>query len=149
MNNPNAAPNFRNFAIVAAVMTLLSLFYFQNTSAPQSDQLPYSAFVTAVDQGEIRSVTIQGQHVVAERSADGKVETYVPQGADLIAQLQQKGVVIKAEPPPQPSLLGSLLLSLLPFALMIGIVIWLSRRAMGQQGGGGLLSMGKSKAKLL
>ncbi|HKO55652.1 MAG TPA: ATP-dependent zinc metalloprotease FtsH, partial [Thermoanaerobaculia bacterium] len=75
---------------------------------------------------------------------------YVPQGAGLIAQLQQKGVVIKAEPPAQPSLLGSLLLSLLPIALMIGIVVWLSRRAMGQQGGGGgLMSIGKSKAKLL
>ena len=149
MNNPNAAPNFRNFAIAAAVMSLLSMFYFQNTAGPQPDQLPYSAFITAVEQGEIRSATIQGQEVIAERSAGGVVTTYVPQGAGLIAQLQQKGVVIKAEPPPQPSLLGSLLLSLLPFALMIGIVVWLSRRAMGQQGGGGLMSIGKSKAKLL
>ncbi|QRM35181.1 ATP-dependent zinc metalloprotease FtsH [Microvirga sp. VF16] len=149
MNNPNAAPNFRNFAIAAAVMSLLSLFYFQNTSAPQPDQLPYSVFVTAVDQGEIRSVTIQGQEVIAERSTGGRITTYVPQGAGLIAQLQQKGVVIKAEPPPQPSLLGSLLLSLLPFALMIGLVVWLSRNAMNKQGGGGLLSIGKSKAKLL
>ncbi|ANY82972.1 cell division protein FtsH (plasmid) [Microvirga ossetica] len=149
MNNPNAAANFRNFAIAAAVMSLLSMFYFQNTTRPQPDQLPYSAFITAVEQGEIRSATIQGQEVIAERSAGGVVTTYVPQGAGLIAQLQQKGVVIKAEPPPQPSLLGSLLLSLLPFALMIGIVIWLSRRAMGQQGGGGLMSIGKSKAKLL
>ena len=149
MNNPNAATNFRNFAIAAAVMSLLSMFYFQNTAGPQPDKLPYSAFITAVEQGQIRSATIQGQEVIAERSAGGVVTTYVPQGAGLIAQLQQKGVVIKAEPPPQPSLLGSLLLSLLPFALMIGIVIWLSRRAMGQQGGGGLMSIGKSKAKLL
>jgi cell division protease FtsH len=150
MNNPNTASNFRNMAIVAAVMTLLSLFYLQNTSASQPEQLPYSAFIAAVDQGEIRSVTIQGQEVIAERSTGARVTTYVPQGAGLIAQLQQKGVVIKAEPPPQPSLLGSLLLSLLPFALMIGLVVWMSRRAMGQQGGGGgLMSIGKSKAKLL
>ncbi|MBM6581699.1 ATP-dependent zinc metalloprotease FtsH [Microvirga sp. BT689] len=150
MDNPNTAPNFRNFAIAAAVVSLLSMFYFQNTVRPQPDPLPYSAFIAAVDQGEIRSATIQGQEVIAERSAGGTVTTYVPQGAGLIAQLQQKGVVIKAEPPPQPSLLVSLLLSLLPFALMIGIVVWLSRRAMGQQGGGGgLMSIGKSKAKLL
>src|SRR5689334_15741798 len=134
MINPNASPHFRNLAIVVAIMTLLSLFYFQNASAPGPAQLPYSAFVTAVDQGEISSVTIQGQEVIAERSTGGRVMTYVPRGANLIAQLQQKGVVIKAEPPPQPSLFGSLLLSLLPFALMIGLVIWMSRRAMGQQG---------------
>jgi cell division protease FtsH len=130
-------------------MSLLSMFYFQSTARPQPDQLPYSAFVTAVEQGEIRSATIQGQEVIAERSAGGIVTTYVPQGAGLIAQLQQKDVVIKAEPPPQPSLLGSLLLSLLPFALMIGIVVWMSRNAMNKQGGGGLMSIGKSKAKLL
>src|SRR6478735_5880003 len=106
MNNPNAAPSFRNFAIIAAVMTLLSTFYFQGMQTQQIDQMPYSAFATAVDNGEIRSVTIQGQTVVAERSAGGKVETYVPQGSNLIAQLQQKGVVIKAEPAPQPSLIG-------------------------------------------
>src|SRR5919112_4930509 len=149
MNNPNAAPNFRNFAIAAAIMSVLSVFYVQSTSAPPSEQLPYSGFITAVDQGEIRSATIQGQEVIAERSAGARVTTYVPQGAGLITQLQQKGVVIKAEPPAQPSLLSSLLLSLLPFALMIGLVVWMSRRAMGQQGGGGLMSIGKSKAKLL
>ncbi|WP_246529652.1 ATP-dependent metallopeptidase FtsH/Yme1/Tma family protein, partial [Microvirga zambiensis] len=130
-------------------MSLLSMFYFQSNSGPQPDQLPYSAFVTAVEQGEIRSATIQGQQVIAERSAGGTVTTYVPQGAGLIAQLQQKGIVIKAESPPQPSLLVSLLLSLLPFALMVGIVVWLSRNAMNKQGGGGLMSIGKSKAKLL
>src|SRR5918998_3723343 len=133
MHNPNTAPNFRNMAIVAAVMTLLSVFYFQGASAPQSEQLPYSAFITAVDQGEIRSVTIQGQEVVAERSTGARVTTYIPQGAGLITQLQQKGVVIKAEPPPQPSLLGSLLLSILPFALMIGVSIWFARKSMGNQ----------------
>ncbi|MXQ13197.1 ATP-dependent metallopeptidase FtsH/Yme1/Tma family protein, partial [Microvirga makkahensis] len=149
MSNPNPASNFRNIAAAAAVAAMLALFYFQSAAPPQADQLPYSAFVSEVERGEIRSVTIQGQEVVAERSTGGRVTTYVPQGADLVAQLQQKGVVIKAEPPPQPSLLGGLLLSLLPFALMIGIVIWMSRRAMGQQGGGGLMGFGKSKAKLL
>src|SRR5829696_7054624 len=148
MNNPNGAPNFRNFAIAAAIMSLLSLFYFQSTSAPQLEQLPYSAFTTAVDQGEIRSVTIQGQEVIAERSTGARITTYVPQGAGLIAQLQRNGIAIKAEPPPEPSLLSSLLLSLLPIVLMLGMVVWMSRRAMGKQGGG-LMSIGKSKAKLL
>src|SRR4051812_47956828 len=150
MNTPNAAPNFRNIALAAAVMTLLSIFYFQGTAAPKPDQLPYSAFVTAVEQGEIRSATIQGQEVVAERSAGGTVTSCVPQGAGLITQLQQKGVIIKAEPPARPSLLWSLVLSILPFALMIGVSLWFARNAMSKQGGGGgLMSIGKSKAKLL
>src|ERR687890_1596776 len=114
MNNPNAAPNSRNFAIAAALMSVLSLFYFQSTSAPQLEQLPYSAFITAVDQGEIRSVTIQGQEVIAERSTGGRAPHYVPQGAGLITQLQQKVVVIKAEPQAQPGLLLNMVLSILP-----------------------------------
>src|SRR4028118_1812284 len=98
MNNPNVAPNFRNFAIAAAIMALLSLFYFQSTSAPQLEQLPYSAFMTAVDQGEIRSVTVQGQEVIAERSTGGRATTYVPQGAGLITPLQPHGGVRRAAP---------------------------------------------------
>src|SRR3712207_8939606 len=61
-------------------------------------------------------------------------EIYTLSLHDALPILQQKGVVIKAEPPAQPSLLGSLLLSLLPIALMIGIVVWLSRNAMNKQG---------------
>jgi hypothetical protein len=149
MDNRNNTRSFRNMAIVAAAMTVMSLIHFQDAAAPQPDQLPYSAFTTAVDQGEIRSVTIQGQDVVALRTAGGSVTTYMPQGADLIAQLQRRNVEIKAAPPAQPSLLLGLLLSILPFALMIGISIWMARKAMGSQGGGGLMSIGKSKARLL
>jgi cell division protease FtsH len=86
---------------------------------------------------------------VALRTTGGSVTTYMPQGADLIAQLQRRNVEIKAAPPAQPSLLLNLLLSILPFALMIGISIWMARKAMGSQGGGGLMSIGKSKARLL
>jgi cell division protease FtsH len=130
-----------------AAITLL-YFYIQGAGGSQIDQLPYSSFMTTVDQGEIRSVTIEGQNVVAERTAGGKVATYVPRGADLIARLQQQNVEIRAAPPPEPNLLVSVLLSILPLALILGISIWMSRKAMGSQGGG-LMSIGKSKAKLV
>ena len=72
---------------MALAAIALLYFYIQGAGGSQIDQLPYSSFMTTVDQGEIRSVTIEGQNVVAERTAGGKVATYVPRGADLIARL--------------------------------------------------------------
>ncbi|WP_230534125.1 ATP-dependent metallopeptidase FtsH/Yme1/Tma family protein, partial [Microvirga roseola] len=147
MNNPNNPRGLFQYAAIAALFALLALVYVQNTSAPQSDQLPYSAFVSAVEQGEIRSVTIQGQNVIAERTTGGQIETYAPQGADLVGQLQRQNVEIKAAPPPQPNLLLSLLISFLPWLLILGVGFWMLRRAASRQGGaGGLMSVGKSKA---
>jgi cell division protease FtsH len=57
MRNSNPAPDFGNLAAVIVVMSLLSLFYFQSAAAPQPSEMSYSAFTTAVDEGEIRSVT--------------------------------------------------------------------------------------------
>jgi cell division protease FtsH len=149
MESPNSSRRFRQFALMAVVTAVLSLIYFQSTSLPKTEELAYSTFVTAVDQGEIRSVTIQGQDIVAQRTSGGAVATYAPQAADLMAQLQRHGIEINAAPPAQPSLLLSLLFSLLPFALMIGVSIWMARKSMGNQGSGGLLSIGKSRARLM
>src|SRR4051812_12241970 len=148
MDSPDSSRRFRQLALMAVVTAVLSLVYFQSTSSPKTEELAYSTFVTAVDQGGIRSVTIEGQNVVAQRTSGGTVATYAPQGADLMAQLQRHGIEINAAPPAQPSLLLSLLFSLLPFALMIGISIWIARKSMGNPDGG-MLSIGKSKARLV
>nr|AGS49892.1 cell division protein FtsH [uncultured bacterium esnapd21] len=113
--------------------------------------MSYSSFIALVERGELSSVTLQEQTVTGERRAEGgpKVTTYAPAGADLIARLQQHNVDIRAEPPPRPGVLAGLLWSLLPWVLIIGIWLWLSRKALGNLPGGGPLSIGRSKARLL
>jgi len=72
-------------------------------------------------------------------------QTYAPYDASLIDKLSAKGVDINAKPI-ESSVLGTFLLSWLPFIVLIGIWVFFMRK---MQGGGGAMGFGKSKAKLL
>ncbi|MBP6552403.1 MAG: ATP-dependent zinc metalloprotease FtsH, partial [Vitreoscilla sp.] len=59
-------------------------------------------------------------------------------------------VRVKVTPEEKPSMLGSILLSLLPILLLIGVWFYFMRQMQGGGGGkGGAFSFGKSRAKLL
>jgi len=77
-------------------------------------------------------------------------ETIVPSFVDpgLETELVQRGVDIRATPiQEQPHPLLSLLLSFGPALLIIGLWVWILRRAARQGGMGGLMGMGKSNAR--
>ncbi|WP_407666766.1 ATP-dependent metallopeptidase FtsH/Yme1/Tma family protein, partial [Microvirga roseola] len=113
----------------------------------KSEAVPYSDFVAAVERDEVSAVRVQGQIVEGERVDGRSIETYLPQGANIVPLLHENNVEIVAYPPPQPSVLGSLLAGLFPLLLIFGLFFFLARRAANQQGGaGGLMSVGKSKA---
>ncbi|OAH18532.1 cell division protein FtsH [Methylorubrum populi] len=131
-------------------MSVLFGQFVPREGAGRPEALPYSAFVGAVERGEVRSARIQGQTIEALRTDGTKVTTFVPDGSDVVTTMQARSVEVTAVPPPQPSLLASLFWSILPIALLIGVWVWMSRRAMsGLTGSGGPLSFGKSKARLI
>jgi cell division protease FtsH len=77
--------------------------------------------------------------------------TFLPsfQGEGLISKLEEKKVTINVEPAQQESLVWQILIGVLPWALIIGVWIFIMRRAQRIQGGpGGLFTFGASKAKL-
>ena len=78
--------------------------------------------------------------------------TFLPsfQGETLLSKLEEKHVVITVSPEEERSLLWQLVMGLLPWALIIGVWIFLMRRTQQQmQGGpGGVFSFGASKARL-
>jgi len=84
MSNPHSEPDFRNLALVIMIVMPLVLLYIQSLAAPQPTEISYSEFTAAIDRGEIRSVTIQGQTIAAERPGGGTITAYVPPGADLV-----------------------------------------------------------------
>ncbi|MBM3521386.1 MAG: ATP-dependent metallopeptidase FtsH/Yme1/Tma family protein [Alphaproteobacteria bacterium] len=109
-------------------------------------RVSFTEFVSAVERGEVRSVTLSGD---SARAAVGNrtIETYVPEEAGLTALLRQNKVDITVTPPPRPSFLSQLVLALLPMLLFIGVWVWLSRQA--QNGLGGIGRFAKSRAKML
>src|SRR3990167_7437665 len=113
------------------------------------ERISYSAFVTNVKQGNVRSVTISEQNLNGTFQNNKTFTTYLPMKQDpaLLQQMLDKGVVIKGKQPDQPGLLAHLV-SLLPWIFLFGIWIYVLRQQAGG-GKGGAFSFGRSRARLL
>ncbi len=127
---------------------LLASFWGWQYFAGQKDEKPpvsYSAFYKMVEQDQLESVTLQGTRVTgvlkSEQSVDGvrvkKFQTSLPviEDRELMPLLRGKSVKVDVRSEEQPMAL-QLLLSILPWVLIIGVWIWLSRRAQKMMGGG-------------
>jgi cell division protease FtsH len=137
------------FGLMVAALVLGSVF-LQQRGGDSGPSVPYSVFLRDVERGDIRTVTIQGQTVVAVRQDGTRVETFVPEGADIVGALTRANVDIRAVPPPKPGMMSYVISALLPIIIMIGVWMWMMQRLQGGGGGaGGPFSFGKSKAKLL
>ncbi|TVR96703.1 MAG: ATP-dependent metallopeptidase FtsH/Yme1/Tma family protein [Rhodospirillales bacterium] len=133
--------------IALAVLFLFNMF--QNTTPRTAHEpLAYSEFLTQVQSGDVREVTIKGNEIVG-RFRDGRpLQTYTPNDPNLIPTLQEHGVRITAElaSPGTPGLWG-ILISWFPMLLLIAVWIFFMRQM--QAGGGKAMGFGKSKARLL
>src|SRR5690606_36970832 len=143
--------NFRNFAIWLVIlfmlMGLFQVFQTSTRSISVTDK-SYSEFVTEVDAGSVTSVTIT-ENVVTGTLRDGsRFATVVPDGADIISRLEDKGVRITARAPEGSPFWSILLSSWLPFIVIIGVWFFFIRQMQGG-GRGGAMGFGKSRAKLL
>jgi cell division protease FtsH len=132
---------------VAAFFGLMLFQYFY-ASATQVAQLPYSQFETYLAEGKIAEVAVSDRFIQGKfkQPVDGKpmfVTTRVD--PDFARQLQQKGVVVKGEV--ESTFLRDLLSWVVPVALFVGLWMFMLRR-LGAGVGGGLMQIGKSKAKI-
>ena len=121
----------------------------QGTTAATST-IEYSTFLARVDAGKVKEVTFQ----TGSGSIDGTTTTgdrFTTQGpagglpdAD-IARLARNDVARNyvAEP---STWLGSLLTLLLPMVLIVGAIVWMSRRA--QRQAGGFAAFGRSRVRV-
>ena len=156
-------------AIIASLLIFVFLIVWTQYFTDNSQVLyniSYSKFIEQLDAGNIKSVTIKKLVVTGVLNKDievtipGEVKavtvknfrTFLPsfQGEALLGKLEEKHVIITVEPEEERSLLWQIVLGLLPWALIIGVWIFLMRRTQQQmQGGpGGVFSFGASKARL-
>ncbi len=142
--------NARNIAFwVVLFLLILALFnlFSGGQSTLQSRSISYSEFVESVEQGNVNSVTLDGESI-RFRGNDGRdYVTVRPEDAAVTDLLIERNIEVTAEPQ-QQSGFATFLLSLLPFALLIGVWIYFMNRMQGG-GRGGAMGFGKSKAKLL
>ena len=153
------------YFVIALLMLFLLQYYF---AAPQPITIDYSEFKTLVRKGLVTDLVITDENIrgkikpeglkqvlseeerksLSEEVREGKQPvpfvTVRVQDDDLIAELEQNGIPFKGEV--VSDWLPTLLSWVIPVALFFLLWTYLSRR-MGS-GGGGLMQLGKSKAKV-
>ncbi|WP_342641422.1 ATP-dependent zinc metalloprotease FtsH [Rhodoligotrophos ferricapiens] len=144
----NQQTKFNMWYWAAAILGVLFLQYVITTMV-QVAQIPYSDFEKYLEQGKVAEVAISDrfiQGVLKEPLADGKtqfVTTRVDPG--FANELQRYGVRFSGQV--ENTFVRDLLSWIVPMALFIGVWLFLLRR-MGGGLGGGLMQIGKSKAKI-
>ncbi len=141
----------RNIALWFAAGLLL-LFLFSTLQPPRETaqtQVAFSEFLADVESGQVAEVTLRGSEVTGTLVDGRNFKTFAPEGANLVEPLRENNVGIVVEPPAEPSLIWSLLVSAFPILLLIGVWIYFMRRMQGGAGGGGIMGVGKSRARML
>jgi cell division protease FtsH len=150
MEIPLGNGNARNIAFwVVLFLLILALFnlFSGGQGAVNSRTVSYTEFVRSVEEGKVQSVTLDGERVLF-RGADGQdYVTVRPEGADISDRLLEKNINLVVKPQEQSGF-TTVLLSFLPFLLLIGVWIYFMNRMQGG-GRGGAMGFGKSRAKLL
>ncbi|MCF6271860.1 MAG: ATP-dependent zinc metalloprotease FtsH [Rhodobacteraceae bacterium] len=143
--------NTKNLAFWLVLLVLMIALYniFSSGMAPESGQpVQYSEFLTQVENGKVTTVSLDGENVLFQ-TGTGTFKTIQPAGTNdiLIPLLQESGVEFRAEAQEQ-STLSAIIISFLPFILLIGVWIFFMNKMQGG-GKGGAMSFGKSRAKML
>jgi len=142
---------FNLIYLALAVMAMLLLQQAWQT-AQTVEVLPYSEFEQLLAQGRIAEVTIGERQITGTLKApEGGKRAVVANRVDpeLAERLAKHGVPYSQVH--ESTLLRDILSWVVPALVFFGVWFWLIRRAMAQQGGGGLgglMSIGKSRAKV-
>ena len=116
------------------------------------ETIPYSQFEQDLKAGRISEVVVTSQYIrgTLKGDAGAQPQHVVANRVDpaLATRLEQYGVPFSAAA--ENTFLSNLLSWLLPMVLFLGVWMFLVRRMAEKQGfgGGGLMSVGKSKAKV-
>ncbi len=129
------------------VISLMVIMLFRVFQLPQNSSVSvsYSDFLSMVESESVIQVTIQGDKISGV-SVQGPFETLTPKDPELITLMRSKGVKISAKPE-EPSSWFRVLLAWVPMLLLVGVWVFFMRQM--QMGGGKILSIGKSKARLM
>ena len=134
-------------SIAYAILTLLLLLSLQNYFSTQVENVPYSQFRQWVQDGQVPRCTFIGEFIqgrVLIGGDEGSFRTVAIDDPELLSLLEEHQVEYTRES--DNNWFTQLLSWILPAVFFVGIWMFMARRMGG--GGGGLMSIGKSKAKV-
>ncbi|MAD37077.1 MAG: cell division protein FtsH [Tistrella sp.] len=136
-----------------AILAVFGIIMLQNfwSQGQHVETIPYSAFEQYLEEGRLSEVTVTSQYIRGTlKGEEGAQQQHVVANRvdpALAERLEQYGVPFSAAR--DNTFLGNLLSWLLPMVLFFAVWMFLIRRMAEKQGfGGGMMSIGKSKAKV-
>ena len=152
---PEKRPLYVYYIIAVVIIVLLNVFALPALSERSVKETDYTTFLKAVDRGKVYEATINSDYIYYTMKVDGNdvyCKTVSVEDQDLVSHLYDAGVSIEGTAPQRQSLLLSLILGyVFPIAIFILLGRWLSKKmmsSMGNGGPGGMMSFGKSNAKV-
>lgn len=136
--------------VVIAVI-LMTVFNNLGGQRQASNTITYSDFLQSVNTGQVDQVKFDGVEITGVRDGGKPFTTFSPEtdNSALIGELNRANVQFERVQPESPSMLLNILISWLPFIILIGLWVFFMRQMQGGGGGRGAMSFGKSKARLL
>ncbi len=155
------------------VLALLALYYFQDNQLVV--EVNWTKFEQAALAGDISKIEVYSENGLAEGtltkqgiknqkinvnsafadSEDAKIKAVIPSASKIQDKIDTWNEQLQKEGKPEIAVSyerGSDLIKILyyfgPIALIIAFMVFMSRRMSGPSGGGGIFSVGKSKAKV-
>ena len=138
---------FKTALLWASLFVLMLAAWKFSSTQTKDTPVKFSDFMSQVDGGDIKEVTVNGNEIRGKRGSGETFKTVVPLGYDrpldsLLAKKVQVSVIDNQAPT-----FTTILITFAPYAILLGIWIFFMRQM--QAGGNKAMSFGKSKARLL
>jgi cell division protease FtsH len=131
------------------ILMCVSLWMLFQRGGPSKKEMNWSQFMSKVESGEVREVTIKDLDYEGTLRDNSQFRTTGPLDASaaIAEKLREKGVTLQFQKSDQSSLWVTVLLQYLPLVFLFLLFFFFMRQL--QSGGGKAMSFGKSRAKLM
>jgi len=140
---------YKNLSIwlVIALVGLLLVHLFNPAGEP-INQISYNDFLESVNTGKVSKITIRENVAEAQDLVGNRFQTVLPDSLEQVQPFMKEGITLQMEKKKEPHWLVSIIGSWLPMIVLVGLGLYFMRQ---QQGGGGkgLMTFGKSRARLI
>ena len=151
-NNKNNKQGISFIILVTVITSILVMALFQFQGMTSAKEITYNKFIKMVDDGKVKKVEIQSDKIMITTKKDstsGVAQEYytgVVNDDKLTDRLEKAGVEFNQEIPDTTSAVAmNVILTFLPIAFFVGMIIWMTKR---MSKGGGMMGIGKSNAKM-
>nr|AUG32287.1 cell division protein ftsH [Paulinella longichromatophora] len=150
-NRPNRRFRVINFVLIGFGVLLLGSSFIPNSTA-QVPRVPYSLFISQVNEGAVKRAYITQDQIryelnTADVGTPSVLSTTPIFDMELPQRLENKQVEFAAAPPKKPNIFVTVLSWIVPPLIFILVLQFFARRSMGNSAQGAL-SFTKSKARV-